>query len=560
MPTPNHFRNHNLGTSGKIERRYRAPIWLPSIPVIILLFPLLLLSCERDELHLPTLPTVGLENLHLDGFVLRASVQEGSGEFRIVERGFVLTKEAFDPESAGVMGIYPETDQYVPAKTVDGAEFSAPIEELEINHQVYAVKAYLTIVFEARKDTIYSRETAYGQTEGIRITSRAVEQNATLTLSLSILGLGPEESLSDHGIIWIDNREEPLPALPEPELGTTENTISLGELHKDSVGITIRPDLPKGGYLYLRPYAVFKGQPVYGAVREAYLGNFWKILGPEEYGEGPGLLAYATAFELEGKGYVVTGKKYLTPINFNVFAPSRQCWQFDPEDNSWAKMPDLPEEAPARCYATSFVIGDKAYVGGGWDGRENVYKDFYEFSPPPNAGWRRVGDMVSPIYAPASFVIDGKGYIATGRRCEDGVESEDCFFTGRLYQFGPENGQWVRLFDEGIGDDYLVFLPVTFVHHSTAFLGTGILHNFHKDFHSFSPDGGWIHNIADLPGPGRWAAFSFSIDRKYYVGGGAHYCQEYYESWDNCGGFLDVWRFDPDSEGPSWEQIGRAHV
>lgn len=521
---------------------------------------------DYESLELPAIINFSAERIKVDGFRLEAQSSYNHASFVDAEGGFIITKEDFIEHPEIVQGKYPETDTLVSAPiNVDGT-FSITIEGLETNYTTYAIKAFLTVTEPGTENErkIYSQETLYQQAGNIFTYSNGILLNDTTFIAfISIIGLTETDDYAQYGHCWAFASDSTSAGTLSYEAIPDNNCSEYGPGAGEAINFADTISIPAGSeLLFIRPYLQFRDNFLYGEVEQFAIskGDYWEELGPWPAGQGPGLLAYATAFILGNKGYVVTGKKYLHADNNSLFTASRECWQFNPEDNTWARMPNLP--GPARCYAGSFVIGDKAYVGGGWNGRDTVYRDYYEFSP--SSGWRRVGDMVNYIYAPSTFVIEDKAYIATGRRCDPGIEilpeGEDCVFTGRLYQFDPEDGQWIRLDDEGIGDEFIVFLPVTFMHHSTAYLGTGIKSHFHRDFHTFTPQNGWTHNTTFLPGSARWGAFSFTINNKHYVGGGAHYCEEFFffGSWNGCGGFQDVWRFDPYNSVSPWEEVANS--
>jgi len=64
---------------------------------------------------------------------------------------------------------------------------------------------------------------------------------------------------------------------------------------------------------------------------------------------------YATAFSHDSKGYVFGG------VSSNGYL--NDLWQFDPALNQWDSISSLPSEGISG--ASSFVIGDTAYIIGG---------------------------------------------------------------------------------------------------------------------------------------------------------------------------------------------------
>jgi len=62
-----------------------------------------------------------------------------------------------------------------------------------------------------------------------------------------------------------------------------------------------------------------------------------------------------TAFVLNGKGYYCF-------MDSDGTYQTNECWQYDPANNIWSKMPDIG--IAARQYSFSFVLNGKAYAGG----------------------------------------------------------------------------------------------------------------------------------------------------------------------------------------------------
>jgi gliding motility-associated-like protein len=120
-------------------------------------------------------------------------------------------------------------------------------------------------------------------------------------------------------------------------------------------------------------------------------------------------MAYAPAFALNGYGYVCTGNS-TRDGNATVTAPqSAVCLRYDPVADSWTVMPDFP--GGVRGGAIAFTDGNKAFVGMG--NRGTLLNDLWQLNP-TTLTWTRVQNIPAGRYGAASFVIGGKGYVATG--------------------------------------------------------------------------------------------------------------------------------------------------
>jgi len=143
-------------------------------------------------------------------------------------------------------------------------------------------------------------------------------------------------------------------------------------------------------------------------------GNTWvqrqSFPGPERYG--------AVSFVLNNKGYIATGA--------NDFGFLDDLWEFDPVTGAWNQKTGLPPVSAHHDYqrreAFSFVIGSKAYIGGG-DGfvfgansTTNVaFFDLWEYNPVTDS-WIQKADI--PDFAGRDFAIgaavNNKGYVGLG--------------------------------------------------------------------------------------------------------------------------------------------------
>lgn len=143
-----------------------------------------------------------------------------------------------------------------------------------------------------------------------------------------------------------------------------------------------------------------------------------------------------------GMGYnrkLSTNDKYL-----------RSFYSFD--GNNWTREADFPAEGRKGCVA--FVIGDTAYVGGGFRGKQYqneskdiYYSDFYKFDLKKKE-WCKNGNtylktdikdyvadsIACRFWGGVAFEMNGKGYAGTGMI--DNRPSKDMFI------YNPADGSW----------------------------------------------------------------------------------------------------------------------
>jgi PKD repeat protein/N-acetylneuraminic acid mutarotase len=212
----------------------------------------------------------------------------------------------------------------------------------------------------------------------------------------------------------------------------------------------------------------------------------------------------ATAFSVNGKGYVCLG------VDNNHMWQS-DVWEFDPGTGAWVQKANFP--GGARYNSSSFVIGDKAYVACGSVNQGNNYLNDLWCYNPENDSWIRKANLPTDHLSGAcGFSINDKGYIvAGGASTYEPVQD--------LYRYDPATNTWSQLPDfPGSGGG-----PVAFVLSDKAYIGTGTDLNFtDKSFWYYSPATNSWTSIPDPP-PAfsqRLCATAFSIGGSGYVLGG----------------------------------------
>ncbi|MGN0011474.1 MAG: Kelch repeat-containing protein [Marinilabiliaceae bacterium] len=121
--------------------------------------------------------------------------------------------------------------------------------------------------------------------------------------------------------------------------------------------------------------------------------------------------AVAFSLKIGGKPYGFVGLGY-DGTNY-----LKDFWRYDPETNSWSRVADYPGDAVR--YASAFVIGNRAYVGGGEDFDNNILGDFYAYDAESNkwvdgGAGQAMATCGVPRAQAAAFVCNGKGYLYGG--------------------------------------------------------------------------------------------------------------------------------------------------
>lgn len=205
----------------------------------------------------------------------------------------------------------------------------------------------------------------------------------------------------------------------------------------------------------------------------------------------------------------------------------------DPLGN-WVVKSDF--EGLPRGSAVSFVIGDKAYVGLGYnDDDDNEYlKDFWVYNPSTDR-WDRLADFPGAgRTAAVAFSINGKGYIGTGY---DGNKKLNDF-----WEYDPDKNTWTQK-DNFLGGAR--YRAVGFSLNNYGYIGTGYGDDSTDkiDFYRYDPSAAtgsqWI-KVQSIGGSKRRGATAFTYNNKAYVCTGIN----------NGVSLTDMWEYDPTAD--SW--------
>jgi len=205
------------------------------------------------------------------------------------------------------------------------------------------------------------------------------------------------------------------------------------------------------------------------------------------------------------------------------------CKKDDDSDDdltgNWMAKADF--EGVTRSEAVAFTIGDKAYVGTGYDGTDRL-KDFWEYDPVAN-DWTRKADFPGIARSGAvGFGTDSKGYIGTGYD-EDGNKLKD------FWEYDPSSDTWTQIADFGGSARYGA---VAFTINNKGYVGTGYDDNCLKDFWCYDPSLKTWTEVRSLTGGKRRDAVAFVINGIGYVCTGI-----------NNGSYLsDFYAYDPTTD------------
>jgi N-acetylneuraminic acid mutarotase len=232
--------------------------------------------------------------------------------------------------------------------------------------------------------------------------------------------------------------------------------------------------------------------------------------GPERYG--------ATAFVMNGKGYIATGG------NDNGYLDD--LWEYNPATAMWIQRTGLPagsaQHENQRVEAYSFVIGNKAYLGGGSgfvfgaNQTSNIaFPDLWEYDP--SAGtWTPKADIPDFLGRNMSIgvAINNKGYAGLGCNVDQTVNHQS------FWQYDPLTNTWTAM--ANIPSNFTADAGA-FVLNSNLYLTGGVNLNplgLSSQFYRYDPVANTWTSMPAFNGGAIAGEFTVSTGSTAFAGGG----------------------------------------
>ena len=252
-----------------------------------------------------------------------------------------------------------------------------------------------------------------------------------------------------------------------------------------------------------------KGYIGTGHDTSSYKNSFWEydplldVWSQKANLPGPARIS-AVGMNIEDKGYLGLGLNGTdsSSIALNDF------WQFSPDSNIWSQKASLP--GLARSEAVSFSIGNKGYVGTGYDKAGNKdLNDFWEYDP-ANDTWTQKANFGGKARSSATgFSVKGKGYLGMG---------SDGWYMNDFWEYNPISDSWAQKNNVNFGGRiFSVGLSVG----NKGYIATGgSADGLKKDFWEYDPlFDSWTEKES-FSGNIRQRASGFSIGNSIYIGTG----------------------------------------
>jgi N-acetylneuraminic acid mutarotase len=241
----------------------------------------------------------------------------------------------------------------------------------------------------------------------------------------------------------------------------------------------------------------------------------------------------AVSFQIGDRVFVGTG--------FDGTYRLKDFWEYDAASNSWFRKAEFP--GIARNSAVAFSAGGKGYVGTGFDGN-NRLNDFWEYNPDDNS-WRQIADFLGDYpdeakyrYGAIAFSLNDLGYVGSGYGASTATGGANDLKD--LWEYNPGLDTWTRKASIGNSKRSNAFV---FVINGVAYVGGGTNNGtYPTDF--------WKYNLTE----NRWdelnplddadnSDYTYAIQREsaatFVVNGHAYLCGGTYSSI-----LSNVWEYD----------------
>jgi N-acetylneuraminic acid mutarotase len=226
--------------------------------------------------------------------------------------------------------------------------------------------------------------------------------------------------------------------------------------------------------------------------------------------------ATASSFVINNKAYITLGRQ-----GTKGSAGLTDCWEFDPENNTWTRKSDFPGKG--RVGAIAEVVDGKAYIGFGFNSGSSVYgedtvafPDLWMYNP-ENDSWtrkadfpKRTPDMDAPVASCSSFVYKQWIYILT--------LSVKNYLYKDVWRYNTQTDKWEQMSDFPGGE--LVSVAVSCTDGVRYFYGTGYSGVNSNEWWEYFPETDTWKQRKSMPDAGRINALAFSVKNRFFVATG----------------------------------------
>ncbi|WP_224999362.1 IPT/TIG domain-containing protein [Cesiribacter sp. SM1] len=317
--------------------------------------------------------------------------------------------------------LVPKIDSFSPAEgtfgtivTLNGANFSTKSAENIVKfgeHEAQVIEASATRLKVVVPATVSSKGPV------ITVTVHLMTGAATEPFNMlppNITSVSSEKGFTGNSITLRGNNFNPIPEGNKVLFGYLYGTVT------NASATELEVTIPEGMYVSRSFYLdVEVAEQHTLSTKEFTLLDPW--IKKEDVPHGPYGRYWAIGFAVSGHGYAGIGR------GNDLNSANRDFWKYTPQTNKWEKMADFG--GGERFGATSFTIGNYAYVGGGYSesGLSEPATDFWRYDPATNT-WQQIASIEETSLRSVGLSANGKGYVIN--------------IGGSIYEYDPTSDSW----------------------------------------------------------------------------------------------------------------------
>ncbi len=223
---------------------------------------------------------------------------------------------------------------------------------------------------------------------------------------------------------------------------------------------------------------------------------------------------YANGFSHQGFGYVFGGINS-NPTYLNDF------WKFDPVNNTWISLPDLPSSG--RAGAVSFLIDDTVYIVGGKTDGGSISNEVWAFDFIQEQWFQKANLPIDGIWRGVGFSWNNAGIIGLGKLNGGNMN------TG-FYQYLPVSDTWQIISQVNVAPTtYSTFSQIG----KFGFIYGGMLENqsYSNQFLRIDLETWETATLTNFPAEARRGGVSFAANAEFYLSTGVSAMARLKETW-----------------------------
>lgn len=291
-----------------------------------------------------------------------------------------------------------------------------------------------------------------------------------------------------------------------------------------------RDPIPGGGTWSRK--ADFPGLPRYDAVHFAASNNLYFGMGHDGTWESEPMRdllewvaltnSWQKITDFPGEGYVANGFSVGEKGYLLVFDNGYSLWEFNVANLEWAQLPSFSNDNEWDVLAV-FSIGSMAYITAVWQNApspEEARKELWEWDQATGTWSSKAGFPGAAMSGATSFTIGNSAYIGSGSNGEN-----------EFWEWNQSTDTWVRRADVP-GHARSGASAFSIGERGYFGLGTTGEGYYLKDFWEWNQSTDQWTEMNSIPDFGRIDAAGFSIGEKGYITGGHYQFNIYNDLWE----------------------------